>query len=595
MMNKYFLVTTAIEKTWPKNQPVLFLGEWCKRFSRKEHWGKIDSKVLSYHWDDRAKLHADYLYLKDFYEKLLHELTDNLNQIHGTEYSVRYWRIVIGPWLGYFIQIVFDRWSSIQDAIHSFTISGTNILDCGEDLFVPNDMKAFMRLMVSKEWNHHIYANIITQCTNIQYTTLSNDQVFERSYTAFNSSLGKKIKKKLFTLYDKFTSPLTKDTDAFFLNTYLSRINEIKLHLSMNQVPRFISETPTIKASVEESKRKWKLSSEENQTEFEECVRNLIPKQIPILYMEGFESLREQVTSRGWPTKPKVIFTSSSHSTDDFFKVYAAEKTEQGAPLVIGQHGGGIGTHLWAFYEDHERDICDSYLSWGWTEISKPKVQPIGQLKAKYPLGVQHSKKNGIMLVNLKLPIQSYHLFSAPVASQWLDYFNDQCNFVDTLTSKIRDVLTVRLHIDELGWEPINRWKDRFPDIVIDEGHFDINNLIKKNRIYVSTYNATSFLESITMNIPTIMFWNPNHWEMRDSAIPFFDRLRDVGILHDTPESAAEHVNAIWDDVNFWWEGEILQETLKSFKKHYSHIPNDGIVNQVSYALNDVIFKSKHI
>ena len=199
------------------------------------------------------------------------------------------------------------------------------------------------------------------------------------------------------------------------------------------------------------------------------------------------------------------------------------------------------------------------------------------------------------MLVNLKLPIQSYHLFSAPIASQWLDYFNDQCNFVDTLTSKIRDVLTVRLHIDELGWEPINRWKDRFPDIVIDEGHFDINNLIKKNRIYVSTYNATSFLESITMNIPTIMFWNPNHWEMRDSAIPFFDRLRDVGILHDTPESAAEHVNAIWDDVNFWWEGEILQETLKSFKKHYSHIPNDGIVNQVSYALNDVIFKSKHI
>ena len=593
-MNKYFLVTTAIEKTWPKNQSVLFLGEWCKRFSRKEHWGKIDSKVLSYHWDDRAKLHADYLYLQDFYEKLLHELSDNLNQIHGTEYSVRYWRIVIGPWLGYFIQIVFERWSSIQDALHSFTISGTNILDCDEDLFVPNDMKDFMKLIVRADWNHHIYSNIITQCTNIQYTTLSTDQVFKNSYTAFNSSLGKKIRQRLFTLYDKITSPLIKDTDAFFLNTYLSRINEIKLHLSMYQVPRFISETPTIKASVDESKRKWRLSSEENQTEFEECVRNLIPKQIPTLYMEGFANLREQVNSGGWPSKPKVVFTSSSYSADDFFKVYAAEKTEQGVPLVIGQHGGGIGTHLWAFYEDHQLAICDSYLSWGWTEISKPKVKPIGQLKAKYPLGVQHSKKNGIMLVTLKLPIQSYHLSSAPVASQWLDYFNDQCNFVDTLKDKIRDVLTVRLKSDDLGWEPIYRWKDRFPTIEIDEGHLNINSLIKKSRIYVSTYNATTFLESITMNIPTIMFWNPNHWEIRDSALPFFDKLKDVGILHDTPESAAEHINVIWEDVNSWWEGDILQETLKSFKKHYSYIPKDGIVKSASHALKEATLISEN-
>ena len=448
--------------------------------------------------------------------------------------------------------------------------------------------------MIRADWNHYIYANIIKQCTNIQYTTLSNDQVFENPYTAYNSSFGKKIKQRLFNLYNKISSPLVKDTDAFFLNTYLSSINDIILHLSMNQIPRFINETPTINASVDESKRKWRLFNEENQTEFEKCVRNLIPKQIPTLYVEGFVNLREQINSQGWPSKPKVIFTSSSYSTDDFFKVYAAEKTEQGVPLVIGQHGGGVGTQLWAFYEEHQLAICDSFLSWGWTEISEPKVKPIGQLKTKHPLGIQHSKKNGIMLVTCKLPIQSYHLFSSPIAGQWLDYFNDQCSFVDTLTDKIRDVLTVRLKSDLYGWEPIYRWKDRFPDIAIDEGHSNINNLIKKNRIYVSTYNATTFLESFTMNIPTIMFWNPNHWELRDSAIPFFDRLKEVGILHDTPESAAEHVNTIWEDVNSWWEGDILQETLKSFKKRYSHLPKEGIVNQVSYALKEATLISKN-
>jgi putative transferase (TIGR04331 family) len=594
-MVKSFLVTTAIEETWPKNKSILFLGEWCKKFSRKEQWKKNDSEVLPYHWDNRAKLHADYLYLQDFYEKLLHELTDNLNQIHDTKYSVRYWRIVIGPWLGYFIQIVFERWSSTQDAIHSFKISGTNILDYDEDLFVPNDMKDFIQLIYREDWNHNIYANIITKYTNIPFTTLSNDQVFKSLHVVATPSLSGKVKEKFIALYNKIASFFTRDTDAFFLNTYLSRINEIKLYFSMNQIPKLRSEIPTIKASVDESKRKWKLFGEKNQTEFEECVRNLIPQHIPTLYLEGFANIIDQVTTSGWPSKPKVIFTSSSFSADDFFKVYAAEKTEQGVPLVIGQHGGGIGTHLFSFYEDHQLAICDSYLSWGWTEISKPKVKPIGQFKAKYPLGIHHSKKNGIMLVTLKLPIQSYHLFSSPIAGQWVDYFNDQCNFVDTLTGKIRDVLTVRLKSDDLGWEPGSRWKERFPDIKIDEGHFNINNLIKESRIYVSTYNATTFLESLTMNVPTVMFWNPNHWELRDSAIPFFDRLKDVGILHDTPESAAEHVNAIWDDVNYWWEGDILQESIKSFKKRYSHTPKGGIANEVSYALNDVIFNSKHI
>ena len=594
-MVKFFLVTTAIEKTWPKSESILFLGEWCKRFSRKDQWKKIDSKVLPYHWDNRVKLHSDYLYLQDFYEKLLHELADKLNQIHGTKHSVRYWRILIGPWLGYFIQIVFDRWSSIQDALHSFTISGTIILDCNKDLFVPNDMKDFMMLVARADWNHYIYAEIITKYTNIHCTSLSNNQVFKSSCTVSKPSSRKKIKQSLVTFYDKISSFFARDTDALFIGTYLSRINEIMLSLSMNQFPRLIRRAPIIKILVDDSQRKWKLFGEENQTEFEECVRNLIPQQIPASYMEGFSNLTEQESTLAWPSRPKVIFTSNNYSTDDLFKVYVAEKTEQGSPLVLGQHGGGYGVYLWAFYEEHQLAICDSFLSWGWTDVSEPKVKPIGQLKTKTPIGVQHSKKNGIMLVMVKLPIQSYHLFSSPISSQWLDYFSDQCDFVDSLTDKIRDVITVRLKSDNSGWEPVSRWKDRFPNIVIDEGHFNIDNLVEKSRIYVSTYNATTFLESFTMNIPAVMFWNPEHWELRDSAIPFFDKLKEVGILHDTPESAAEHVNAIWEDVNLWWEGDLLQETLKSFKERYSHIPKGGIVSDVDAALREVVSNAEYL
>ena len=37
------LVTTALEETWPPhNQPVLFLGEWCRLYSRKLIWKELD-------------------------------------------------------------------------------------------------------------------------------------------------------------------------------------------------------------------------------------------------------------------------------------------------------------------------------------------------------------------------------------------------------------------------------------------------------------------------------------------------------------------------------------------------------------------------
>ena len=75
----------------------------------------------------------------------------------------------------------------------------------------------------------------------------------------------------------------------------------------------------------------------------------------------------------------------------------------------------------------------------------------------------------------------------------------------------------------------------------------------------------------------------------------FFDKLKEVGILHDTPESAAEHVNAIWEDVNLWWEGDLLQETLKSFKERYSHIPKGGIVSDVDAALREVVSNAEYL
>ena len=42
------LVTTSVEETWPEGEPILFLGEWCRRFSRRHRWSGLDAEVIDY-------------------------------------------------------------------------------------------------------------------------------------------------------------------------------------------------------------------------------------------------------------------------------------------------------------------------------------------------------------------------------------------------------------------------------------------------------------------------------------------------------------------------------------------------------------------
>lgn len=583
-----FLITTALEETWRNEEPVLFLGEWCKRYSRKGLWSKMDAEVLPYHWNDRAKLYADYQYLKELHERLLQDLTPQLNQLHGVDHCLRYWRILIGPWLGLFVQVLFDRWTSIQLAADQYDLSGTVVLTGLNEPLVPNGMEDFIKFVTEgKQWSHYIYATLIQHFSEVRFIEEPWPYTggVQKDKSLFNWK--RKIKDKLIVSYERFANILTRDTDVFLLATYLTPREEIRLCYRLWQVPHLRRMVPTIQSAVDESQRQW-LVQGENRSAFESCVRALIPKQLPACYLEGYSELVKQVTDLPWPKQPKSIWSSNSFIHYDVFKAWAAEKAEHGSQLVVGQHGGHYGTGRWSFSEEHEIAISDCFLSWGWTEPGQPKIKAVGALKGKRPLGVCHSDQKGVLLVTCTLPQNSYWMYSVFVSSQYLNYFEDQCKFVSTLTSPIQRKLTVRLFPNDWGWDQLSRWRNRFPDLLLDEGHSKINNLIRKSRLYISTYNATTFLEAFNMNVPTVIYWNPNHWELRASAVPYFEELQRVGIFHETPESAARHVTAIWDNVNDWWTSPEVREVLECFTAQYCD-NSDGLLDRVEGALNDVV------
>ena len=566
---KYCLVTTADERTWPRNRPVLFLGEWCKRFSRKEKWSKLDSKTLKYHWDDRVKLRKDFSYLQELHEIFLKDLSQQLNRIHKENYSIRYWRILVGPWLGWFIQILFDRWSTLNRGLEEYDIDRCYVLNNNTNNIVPSDLKNFVHLLIDDEWNENIFGQLLHGCKGNGINLATVNTSFSDSSLPNKRASYSELKEALKILLSKLSGYITRKRDYFFISSYIPLLTEFKLQARLNQIPSFWYSPQVDYCDMDLRQRKWVMDNSDSPDEFIKIACQFIPVHIPVAYLEGYSLLKHCVKKVKWPKNPKAIFTGSAFIDDEVFKAWTAEKTENGTPFIIGQHGGRFGMTPFAFYEDHQIDISDKFLSWGWGNSRISKIKPFGNIKLLNKR-LKYNPNGDAIMIEMSLPRYSYHLYATPVSSQLLSYFNDQCNFMKILPLALRKQILVRLDKYDYGWDQKLRWENEFSDIKIDLGHTPIKKLLENSRLCIATENGTSYLETLAWNMPTIIFWDEEHWELNQEVIPYLNLLSDAGIFHSTPQSAAQKVIEIWDDIETWWASQSVQNARNIFCEKYS-------------------------
>ena len=89
-------------------------------------------------------------------------------------------------------------------------------------------------------------------------------------------------------------------------------------------------------------------------------------------------------------------------------------------------------------------------------------------------------------------------------------------------------------------------------------------------------------------------FGIPTHLELRDSAKPYFELLKEAGIFHETPESAAYHIIKIWDNVDKWWTSKPVSDAVNQFCERFSKTSKD-IVHDLCKELNELTTKHEPI
>lgn len=151
-------------------------------------------------------------------------------------------------------------------------------------------------------------------------------------------------------------------------------------------------------------------------------------------------------------------------------------------------------------------------------------------------------------------------------------YQQQQFDFVSGLSYQIRNDLLVRLNSDfrNHDWgEPI-RWKRFDPEITVDHGDSNIYKLMDDSKLIIHSYDGTTLLETLSHNIPTVCFWFSGLSRIRESAIPYYQMLKDAEILFESPIDAARKVNQIWGNVEVWWKSDPVQKARKCFCDQYA-------------------------
>lgn len=559
------LILTADERAWPKDkkQPVLFLGEWCKLYSRKKRWQDLDSKTLPYHWDDREKLYQDTIYLDKLYEKLLPQLADNLNKIHNTNYSLRYWRIIVGWWLNYFISITYDRYLSIK----SLDVSKVKSCKMIDIISVARHNREFIEWAENDLYNQKIYIDIIK---NLNYFKV--EKILKKELETVKTAIEKQhfwLKTFLFGGYLRLL-PLVFKKHIFFYS-YLRPRNLIKLQLKLKQTLHLEFTKITYKEiGINYIKRNKFIFNKVND-EFANTVLAMIPKYIPKSYVESFVDIKKQVNKK-YPNNPKTITTASAHLNNDGFKIWAAEMVEKGSKLFISQHGGNDGTAKWSFYLKHEFEIADKFISWGWNKWQGHQATPLPANKLSYK--INYNPKGDILLVCMSLPRYSYHLYSSPVSQQVLIYIQEQINIAKKLNPKLRKLIKYRIYKIDYGWGIKQRITDTgFGDLIDSQTNLNKNfyQRLSECRLCVTTYNATTFLETFSANYPTLIFWDKKYWELSNEAKPYYNELLNIGILHYTVESLVKRLEQVYENPMKWWLQEDVQMVVNKFSKQFAY------------------------
>ena len=563
-----FLATTAIEEFWNPEEKILFLGPWCEVYSEKTRLPGL----LKNGWETLPPVLAEpeeveraFDYCRVICKTALTFLSRELDRFLALGKDETYYHIILGNWLAAFINQVYDRYKALDKVHKSYPGIHTYILDPSY-YPVPWDHDDFMNESARDYLNLVMFSQLIREM-EFDFT--------EKVPRAFPESGGRRtfggVEEGLkFNVFKKVNASLNKVSHGESITINSAYLGSFDNYLKLAVKSRFLFVFDDMQAYKVEVSAKPDAEFRNSvlpgleENEFSGILSRLIPRNIPLLFLEAHREFREKVLEL--PIRKTAAYcTGTGLQYNNIFKFFVAEHRKD-VKLVSIQHGAGYGVHRCMATEEYERSICDVFYTWGWREEDRTRPLPQPRLLPVSGRG-KRLLKNQVLLI-LTMDPRYLHRIQFPMMTTTFvtRYLDHVIKFLKTVKAPV----LIRTYSQDLGHCVRERIADAVSGAVFDDLSASSAERMAESSMVVMGNHGTAFFESMAADRPTVVFADPATFRVRSSAAPLFAALREAKIYHDSPAAAAAHVNGVFDDPGAWWSGESVREARGNFVREHA-------------------------
>lgn len=566
----------------PEDTNISYLGTWV--LPEQDLCNKEKFEILEYCYDDHDELFSDFTYIKSLYRLILPIIGDLLNEHHSLSWSSRSFKIFHGAWLHEYLPVIRERYKTIQTALISEQSSSFVLTDKS---FTIVDSQDFKDKINEDEYNHYLYSKIVR---------FIDHKVYENSYF-FSKSIKKKargevskrlvkniVKEFLLKNLQTLCNVVTKGSKAAVDRSYFPKKHFIQLIIG--SFPRItpIVHLPTLRnAGV-----KQELASRDKlhksfcsrfspKTDFETFLAENLIYDMPLSFIESFKNVMHESTYVN--LKDKNYLSSNAILSNQILQCAAANQLFPTSDLIIAQHGGSYGIVKWSMQQFFEIETADKYISFGWgreifesvTTISHPKLL----------LNTHENKiKNQKILYITWAPSRYFNRnWSVPIpGSSILDYYKNILVLLKAVKPHLSRHLSVRLAPSDFDYKVgVGKLLDGGVKLAKGDFYQELN----AASLVICDHNQTTMIESMASNKPTIIVWNSDYNKIDQLAVPFFEKLSEVGIFYSCHTKAAAFINDILDKnaIDEWWRDTSRQNAVSSFVAEYGKRNDNWLVD----------------
>jgi hypothetical protein len=595
------------------NDTLVLAGPWCLNpvtrhyfLNRKEVIGDTLSRTLS---ELQFRSEAEECYrLYDKYSKIL---AVELNRVHSTNCSLRYWETLLNRFLYPLTATVIDKHEIVTDLRNRWPNSVIDIVDVGTQWVSPHTAPSFgsSRLM-----HLLIYSVVAVTTKAVPYEVIPADQLREAINTqgdgkkdlrsASNTNAGDcwfvEIRKKfrwillLIRALKSGELPLSlirylNPTVIALGNQYLNPKDFVSLMIRAKRVPFYFNSDGwgTLAFAPYDPDRRDALRFPRAESPREEALQACIRRFLPTVFLENYDTARKYVL-KTLPKSPKLILNAQHHSGGefvDFFIAHAVEDSRSKHMMVC--HGGCYGAMEVSVQEKVWARVSDIYAVWSNPRNYDTNCQTIKLPSLRFHkwLGfskVRNSGKQILVMLTGHYP-QRYAYNSIYPYTIDDEYDSWQIRFLSEIDSMHHGEIVIRDYhrSSDISRGIVREWADEH-GIEVSSGR-SLWDALRESRIAVQTVPQTTYLETISANHPTLCFWNPEANLIRTDLMPYFEGLVTAGILHRTPESAARKLNEIASDPVHWWSSPGVKSAVSEFRDNVCRTSNTALAEWAEY------------